>query len=165
MNPDPTKPQARNETPEREPKPAPAGGASATAQAGSELKEAEAKLTPPMPVTEHLSENVAAPLSYLFGWVSGIVFLLIDRRPFVRFHAAQSVAVFATLSILLLAVSGFFLGALFPHMESVWFVIRRLLELTWLVAAVVLMLKAAGGERVHVRYAGDYAERAAHSAR
>jgi uncharacterized membrane protein len=41
-----------------------------------------------------LSENVAGLLCYLFGWVSGLIFLFIDKRPFVRFHAAQSIGLF-----------------------------------------------------------------------
>jgi len=35
---------------------------------------------------------VAGLLCYLFGWISGLIFLLIDKRPFVRFHGAQSIA-------------------------------------------------------------------------
>ncbi len=42
--------------------------------------------------TAGMEENVAALLSYLVGWVSGLIFLLIDKRPFVKFHAAQSIA-------------------------------------------------------------------------
>jgi uncharacterized membrane protein len=115
------------------------------------------------PLTEYLRENVAAMLCYVFGWASGLIFLLLDRRPFVRFHAAQSVAVFATLNILILAVSGFFLGTLFHGIGGALFIIRRLLELTWLVAAVVLILKAAGGDWFRVRTTGShYADRAAH---
>ena len=47
-----------------------------------------------------LPENVAALLSYVLGWVTGLVFLLIDKRPYVRFHAAQSVVVFLGLHLL-----------------------------------------------------------------
>jgi uncharacterized membrane protein len=42
--------------------------------------------------TAGMEENVAGLLCYLFGWVSGLIFLLIDKRPFVKFHAAQSIA-------------------------------------------------------------------------
>jgi uncharacterized membrane protein len=42
--------------------------------------------------TEGLQENVAGLLCYLVGWISGLIFLLIDKRPFVRFHGAQSIA-------------------------------------------------------------------------
>jgi uncharacterized membrane protein len=39
-----------------------------------------------------ISPNLLAPLAYLFGLVSGIVILLIEKRhPEVRFHAAQSI--------------------------------------------------------------------------
>jgi len=42
--------------------------------------------------TAGIDENVAGLLCYLFHWISGLVFLLIDKRSFVRFHAAQSIA-------------------------------------------------------------------------
>jgi hypothetical protein len=35
-----------------------------------------------------MSENTAACLSYVLGWLTGIIFYLIDKRPYVRFHAA-----------------------------------------------------------------------------
>jgi len=47
-----------------------------------------------------LAENVAGLLCYLFGWLTGLIFLLIDKRPFVRFHAAQSIVVFGGLQII-----------------------------------------------------------------
>ena len=38
-----------------------------------------------------LDENVAAVLSYVFNWVSGLVFFLIEKESrLVRFHAMQS---------------------------------------------------------------------------
>ena len=44
------------------------------------------------PASTGMEENVAGLLCYLFGWLSGLIFLLIDKRPFVRFHGAQSIA-------------------------------------------------------------------------
>jgi hypothetical protein len=41
-----------------------------------------------------MSENTAATLSYVLGWLTGIIFFLIDKRPYVRFHAAQSIVMF-----------------------------------------------------------------------
>src|SRR5260370_36913559 len=41
--------------------------------------------------TAGLDENVAGLLCYILGWVTGLIFLLIDKRPFVKFHAAQSI--------------------------------------------------------------------------
>ncbi|HLK03570.1 MAG TPA: DUF4870 domain-containing protein [Candidatus Acidoferrum sp.] len=42
--------------------------------------------------TAGMEENVAGLLCYLFGWISGLIFLLIDKRSFVRFHGAQAIA-------------------------------------------------------------------------
>ena len=42
-----------------------------------------------------LDANVAAALSYLVGFVTGIIFLLVEKEnKFVRFHAMQSTLVF-----------------------------------------------------------------------
>src|SRR5215207_9360615 len=41
--------------------------------------------------TPGLESNVAGLLCYLFGWISGLIFLLLDKRSLVRFHAAQSI--------------------------------------------------------------------------
>jgi uncharacterized membrane protein len=39
-----------------------------------------------------LDENIAALLTYVFGWVSGLIFFLIEKdRKLVRFHAMQSI--------------------------------------------------------------------------
>ena len=57
---------------------APAGGGAATVSSDSP--------------TAGMEENIAGLLCYLFGWVSGLIFLLIDKRPFVKFHGAQSIA-------------------------------------------------------------------------
>jgi uncharacterized membrane protein len=49
---------------------------------------------PPVQVAKSstgLDENIAALLSYIFGWVSGLVFFLIEKDSrLVRFHAMQS---------------------------------------------------------------------------
>ena len=116
---------------------------------------------PQVAFTERVPEHVVAMLAYLFGWISGLVLLLVDRRPFVRYHAAQSVVVFAALSLLMLVLGDFLLGSLLPHLGGTLLVLRRLVELVWLVAVVVLMLKAGSGERYRVPYAASYADRAA----
>ena len=55
-----------------------------------------------------LSENLAALLSYVFGWITGLIFLLLDKRPYVRFHAAQSIVVFLGLHILRAVLAAIF---------------------------------------------------------
>lgn len=105
------------------------------------------------PSTEGLAENVAGLLCYLLGWVTGIIFLLIDKRPFVKFHAAQSIVVFGGLTVLRIAVSflsgltGFFVWGLFG-----------LIGLLGLVLWILLMVKAYQHEMFKVPVASGIAE-------
>ena len=64
-----------------------------------------------------MEENVAGLLCYVGGWVTGLIFFLIDKRPFVRFHAAQSIVVFGGLHIVYIIlttifITGFWAGGL-----------------------------------------------------
>lgn len=52
-----------------------------------------------------LDERLESVLAYLFGWVSGLVLLLIEKNRAVRWHAAQSLVTFGTLSLLMFGVS------------------------------------------------------------
>src|SRR3984893_9435335 len=56
--------------------------------------------TAPAASSEGLAENVAGLLCYVLGWLTGIIFLFIDKRPFVKFHAAQSIVVFGALTVI-----------------------------------------------------------------
>lgn len=117
----------------------------------------------PAHLAEYLPENAAATLSYLFGWIGGLLFLIFDRRAYVRYHAAQSVVVFGSLNFILLILGSFFLGTFLPHAAAVLLLLRRTVQLVWAGAALLLMLKASAGERYRVPCAADYADRAAAS--
>lgn len=55
-----------------------------------------------------LDENVVGALSYVFGFVSGLIVYLLERdNPFARFHAAQSIALTGTFAVLYIALSVF----------------------------------------------------------
>ncbi len=116
---------------------------------------------PSKPFDERVPENIAGMLCYPLGWVGGLILLVIDKRPFVRYHAAQSVVVFAGLSLILLVLGGFFLATFVPGEVALWSILRRVVELTWIAVAFVLMLKAYSGERYRVPFAANYADRAA----
>ena len=98
-----------------------------------------------------LAENVAGLLCYVLGWISGLVFILIEQEnKFVRFHAMQSIIVFGVLTI-----AGIILSWI-PFVGS---------YLSWLVYAlglilwIVLMVKAYQGIMYKLPWAGDLAER------
>jgi len=94
--------------------------------------------------------NVAAALSYLVGFVTGIIFLLVEKENrFVRFHAMQSTLLFAgivAIDILLQIVP--ILGAL-----VVIFVVIPLSAILWL----LLMFKAYQGEEFKLPIVGQMA--------
>jgi uncharacterized membrane protein len=97
----------------------------------------------------------------VLGWLTGIVFLLIDKRPFVRFHAAQSIVVFGSLHIISI-VLGTFLGvSLFTggfHIFAPGFLLLHLINLAAFILWIFLMIKAYQGERFKLPVASDLAE-------
>ena len=92
----------------------------------------------------------AGLLCYLFGWVTGLIFLLLERENhFVRFHAMQSLLFFGILSLASGVLSylpyfGFIVGALGLVMFVGW---------------IVMMVKAHRGEYYKLPLFGDLAER------
>lgn len=90
-----------------------------------------------------LPRNTAAALSYVLGWLSGIVFLLIEKDKFVRFHAMQSIVVFGILSVLY-------------YFPFVWF-LRPIIWLVGLALWLVLIFKAYQGEEFKLPVIGDLA--------
>src|SRR3972149_6145763 len=47
-----------------------------------------------------LPRNTAAALSYVLGPITGVLFYVLEKDPFVRFHAMQSIVVFVLLFVL-----------------------------------------------------------------
>jgi uncharacterized membrane protein len=121
---------------------APAGGPSVTPVAA--------------PITSGLSENAAGLLCYLLGWLTGIIFLFIDKRPFVRFHAAQSIVVFGGLMIIRIVLAfGWFASYGF---FSLWSLVSLAVSLFTLIAWIVLMVSAYQGKRLEVPVAAGIAK-------
>jgi len=100
--------------------------------------------------TEGLAENVAGLLCYALGWVTGLIFLLIDKRPWVKFHAAQSIAVFGGLTVIRI-------GLLFMSHLFGW-AIFGLIGLVSVVLWIFLMVKAYQHETVRIPIAADIAD-------
>jgi len=47
-----------------------------------------------------LKKNTAGALAYVLGPITGVIFLILEKDPFVKFHAMQSIVVFVTLFVL-----------------------------------------------------------------
>ena len=98
-----------------------------------------------------MEANIAALLSYLLGFVSGIIFYALEKEnKFVRFHAMQSIVVFAFLFVLNMVVK------LLP---LIGWAISTLLGIIGIVIWVLLMVKAYNGEYFKLPVAGEIAEK------
>lgn len=110
------------------------------------------------PATAGIDENVAGLLCYALGWVTGIIFLLIDKRPFVKFHAAQSIVVFGGLTVIRIALRailwmpGTFVG------YGMFGMLSGLVWLAGVVLWILLMVKAYQHELFKLPIAAPIAE-------
>jgi uncharacterized membrane protein len=97
-----------------------------------------------------MQANVAALLSYLLGFITGIIFFVIEKEnKFVRFHAMQSIVVFGALFVLSWVLGITVVGIFLIPIVSV----------ISLVLWILLMIKAYQGELFKLPVAGDIAEK------
>lgn len=97
--------------------------------------------------TLQLPENVAGLLCYLAGWITGIVFLVIEKKnDTIRFHAIQSIVIFGALTVA---------GALLSWIPIAGGFFGTVIGLSAFVLWIFLMLKAYQGELYEVPIAGD----------
>ena len=93
-----------------------------------------------------LEENVAGFFCYLLGFVSGIVFLVVEKESsFVKFHARQSTVTF----LILLVIS-----LIFGWIPVIGFLVLISILILWL----FLMVKALQGERYMLPIVGKLVE-------
>ncbi len=133
---------------------APAGAAPAAMEPGAQASASSGEFL-------GLGVNAASALAYLLGWLTGLIFFIGDKRPAVRFHAAQSILVFGILHVLRWIVLfglganyfAFGLAGLGPS-----FILYKILDLAGVILWIVLMVKAWQGERWKLPVVGDWAE-------
>ena len=103
------------------------------------------------PTSTGIDQNVAGLLCYLVGWVTGLIFFLIEKEnKFVRFHAMQSIITFGGLTVLFL---------LLGFIPIIGWMLVPFVALLQLVLWILLMVKAYQGERFKLPVVGDMAEK------
>ena len=96
-----------------------------------------------------MQPNIAALLAYLFGWVTGLIFFLIEKEnKFVRFHALQSLILFASLNIIVMV-------------PVIGWALAPIVGILGLVLWIILMIKAYQGEKFKLPIVGEIAEKKA----
>ncbi|OPY79618.1 MAG: Chloroplast import component protein (Tic20) [Syntrophorhabdus sp. PtaU1.Bin153] len=97
-----------------------------------------------------INPTVAGLLCYLVGFVTGIIFLIIEKEnKFVRFHATQSVLTFGFL---------FVLHVVLPLIPFLGWLLVWPAHIVTLVVWILLMVKAFKGEYYKLPIVGDIAE-------
>jgi uncharacterized membrane protein len=128
---------------------------------------------PPVQTTKSstgLDENIAALLSYIFGWVTGLIFFLIEKDSrLVRFHAMQSILLYVLLVILWFVVwivtvvlwvaaaaIGDVVGAIVSILSTLIFVVFGVAAL---IAVILCLVKAFQGQYFKLPIIGNFAEK------
>jgi len=108
-----------------------------------------------MPEKSDGSEKLKGALAYFLLFISGIVFLLVEKKSaFVRFHAMQSTIFFGACFLLyivlgIVPIIGWLIAVL----------VSPLLTIACFVLWIFLMYKAYSGEKYKLPYIGDLAEK------
>jgi uncharacterized membrane protein len=118
--------------------------------------------TAPAATSTGVDPRLAAMLCYAAWWVTGLLFLFLERdHRGVRFHAAQSLVLFGGLSLLMACIGA--ASALSLFLAPAFFqTILSLNSLIWLGAVIlwsVLMVQTIRGETVRVPIIADVADR------
>lgn len=108
-----------------------------------------------------LEENIEGALCYVLGWVTGLIFYLLEKEnKFVRFHAMQSMLVFFPLWVLSFILGGgLFFGIYFWYVFPILVWISWLIWIVMLILWIVLIIKAYQHEMYKLPIVGDIAEK------
>lgn len=98
-----------------------------------------------------LEPTVAAALSYLLGFITGILFFIVEKEnAFVRFHALQSTIIFGVWFIVMMVLK------IIPVLG---FILNFFLSITVFAIWLFMMVKASQGIAFKFPFVGDIAER------
>ncbi len=133
------------------------GGAAAPSEGGAK-PEAES--------STGMSANVAGLLCYVLTWITGIVFVILEKKStFVKFHAWQSIMTFGVLTVVQIVVSGILVAigvATFsPGLIAFAGVLGTIIWILMVILWIVLMIMAGTGKMWKVPGAGNWAEKMA----
>jgi uncharacterized membrane protein len=150
-------------------------GASFCGVCGSPISKVSSPVAPPPPpppvapmgaASAGMTSNVAGALAYLFGLVTGIIFLVLEpykRDPFVRFHAFQSIFLNVVLIIFGIVWSNIIVMGMLSlgFLWTIFSLIGTLVYLAFFLLWLFLMYKAYNNETFKIPVIGDIAAKQA----
>jgi uncharacterized membrane protein len=132
---------------------------------GAAVKPTEGAAKPEAESSTGMTANVAGLLCYVAGWITGIIFVVLEKKSkFVKFHAWQSIITFGTLTVVQIILS--ILGAIAVSLFSfgLWNFAHVLGIIVWVITVglwIALILLAYQGKMWKVPLAGNWAEKQA----
>jgi len=126
--------------------------------------------TAPAKSSTGLDENIAALLSYVLGWLSGLIFFLMEKDSrLVRFHAMQSILlsvaaivigiVFWTIAGVSSLVLSYISGLLSFLLWIVMMLVGGVIGLGIVIGAIICLVKAYQGQYFKLPVIGNFAEK------
>jgi uncharacterized membrane protein len=104
-----------------------------------------------------MEQNVASLICYVLGFITGLIFVLIEKdNKVVRFHAFQSLFTFLPLTILQYVLT-YILAMIAPAL----LIIMTIFSLAILVLWIFLMVKAFQNQMIKLPIVGDLAAKQA----
>ena len=97
-----------------------------------------------------IAENIANALCYALGWLSGLIILLIEKENnTVRYHAAQSIIIFGSVTVL---------NIILPMFLFIGVAMMGLLNLAAFVLWVVFIVTSLNKKPLKIHFLASYAE-------
>jgi uncharacterized membrane protein len=116
------------------------------------------------PTSMGMEANVAAGLSYILGWVTGLIFFLVEKQNrFVRFHAMQSIILSVATSVLFIVLDVFSFALVFTAIGCLFTPLLSLVGIAFFVLWLICLINAFQGKYFKLPVIGDMAERWANS--
>ncbi len=104
-----------------------------------------------------LDENIAGLLCYVAWWVTGVIFLVIEKESkFVKFHAIQSIIVSIALIIVYIVL---FILAMIPYIGFIFGILMWLLWILMVIIYILCIIKAYQHQKFKLPIIGDMAEK------
>jgi uncharacterized membrane protein len=134
------------------------------AKLGAAAMPTEVSAKPEAESSTGLSANVAGLLCYVAGWITGIIFVVLEKKNvFVKFHAWQSIMVFGVLTaahlILSTILRAIAIATFSPGLAIFAGVIGTIIWILMAILWIILIIQAGTGKMWKVPWAGDWAEK------
>jgi uncharacterized membrane protein len=110
------------------------------------------------PATGGVDKKTGAILSYVLGWITGLIFLFVGKNdPDVKYHGAQSLVFFGGMTVIIWVLQ--ILGSFTPGViRAIFGIVVFLLSVFAFVVWIMCLVRAASGngQRFQIPVVGNY---------